>query len=82
MNRRRVGEDRGSKEMDGCPLTITIFDNDQSRAQVRMGHSEPHPHYVNISIPGKIQELIADMKNSSASKVNDVQTSTDEYTYV
>jgi hypothetical protein len=21
MNRRRVGEDRGSKEMDGCPLT-------------------------------------------------------------
>jgi hypothetical protein len=22
MNRRRVGEDRGSKEMDGCPLTI------------------------------------------------------------
>jgi hypothetical protein len=23
MNRRRVGEDRGSKETDGCPLTIT-----------------------------------------------------------
>jgi hypothetical protein len=22
MNRRRVGEDRGSKEMDGCPLTL------------------------------------------------------------
>jgi hypothetical protein len=22
MNRWRVGEDRGSKEMDGCPLTI------------------------------------------------------------
>jgi hypothetical protein len=22
MNRRRVGEDRGSKEMDGCPLTV------------------------------------------------------------
>jgi hypothetical protein len=21
MNQRRVGEDRGSKEMDGCPLT-------------------------------------------------------------
>jgi hypothetical protein len=21
MNRRRVGEDRGSKETDGCPLT-------------------------------------------------------------
>jgi hypothetical protein len=21
MNRWRVGEDRGSKEMDGCPLT-------------------------------------------------------------
>jgi hypothetical protein len=24
MNRRRVGEDRGSKEMDGCPLTMLI----------------------------------------------------------
>jgi hypothetical protein len=23
MNRWRVGEDRGSKEMDGCPLTFT-----------------------------------------------------------
>jgi hypothetical protein len=22
MNRRRVGEDRGSKEMDECPLTV------------------------------------------------------------
>jgi hypothetical protein len=22
MNRWRVGEDRGSKEMDGCPLTL------------------------------------------------------------
>jgi hypothetical protein len=25
MNRRRVGEDRGSKEMDGCPLTVKIY---------------------------------------------------------
>jgi hypothetical protein len=24
MNRRRVGEDRGSKEMDGCPLTALV----------------------------------------------------------
>jgi hypothetical protein len=23
MDRGRVGEDRGSKEMDGCPLTST-----------------------------------------------------------
>jgi hypothetical protein len=23
MNRWRVGEDRGSKEMDGCPLTTS-----------------------------------------------------------
>jgi hypothetical protein len=22
MNKGRVGEDRGSKEMDGCPLTV------------------------------------------------------------
>jgi hypothetical protein len=25
MNRGRVGEDRGSKEMDGCPLTIPLL---------------------------------------------------------
>jgi hypothetical protein len=25
MNRWRVGEDRGSKEMDGCPLTLIIY---------------------------------------------------------
>jgi hypothetical protein len=25
MNRWRVGEDRGSKEMDGCPLTTSYF---------------------------------------------------------
>jgi hypothetical protein len=24
MNRWRVGEDRGSKETDGCPLTMTL----------------------------------------------------------
>jgi hypothetical protein len=24
MNRWRVGEDRGSKEMDGCPLTVLL----------------------------------------------------------
>jgi hypothetical protein len=24
MNRRRVGEDRGSKETDGCPLTAMV----------------------------------------------------------
>jgi hypothetical protein len=23
MNKGRVGEDRGSKETDGCPLTVT-----------------------------------------------------------
>jgi hypothetical protein len=26
MNRWRVGEDRGSKEMDGCPLTLSQSD--------------------------------------------------------
>jgi hypothetical protein len=25
MNKGRVGEDRGSKEMDGCPLTLLSF---------------------------------------------------------
>jgi hypothetical protein len=27
MNRRRVGEDRGSKETDGCPLTDTSWEH-------------------------------------------------------
>jgi hypothetical protein len=27
MNRGRVGEERGGKEMDGCPLRVTIFDS-------------------------------------------------------
>jgi hypothetical protein len=25
INKGRVGEDRGSKEMDGCPLTNMIY---------------------------------------------------------
>jgi hypothetical protein len=25
MNRGRVGEERGGKEMDGCPLTVRAF---------------------------------------------------------
>jgi hypothetical protein len=53
-------------------LAITIYNDDHSQARVHIGHSEPHPHYVDISIPVKIQELITDMKNSSASKVNGV----------
>jgi hypothetical protein len=27
MDRGRVGEDRGSKEMDGCPLTAYVHSN-------------------------------------------------------
>jgi hypothetical protein len=33
MNRRRVGEDRGSKETDGCPLTVT-----DAHPEHRSGH--------------------------------------------
>jgi hypothetical protein len=44
MNKGRVGEDMGSKEMDGCPLTITQFlltknqisEAEQSRAFIRV----------------------------------------------
>jgi hypothetical protein len=25
MNRGRVGEERGGKEMDGCPLTVSFY---------------------------------------------------------
>jgi hypothetical protein len=38
MNRWRVGEDRGSKEMDGCPLTLAtlvdLFCTDVSAADM------------------------------------------------
>jgi len=51
-------------------LSITIADNEYSRARVRMQHSEAHPHYTDISLPEKIQALIMEMKNSSASKVS------------
>jgi hypothetical protein len=44
-----------------------------------MGNSEAHPHYVDISIPVKIQELIAEMKNSSASKVSHGCAPTNEH---
>jgi hypothetical protein len=43
MNRRRVGEDRGSKEMDGCPLTL-----DNSQLKGMYDHAKPnsiHPQY-------------------------------------
>jgi hypothetical protein len=29
MNRGRVGEERGGKEMDGCPLTLLIPQSSQ-----------------------------------------------------
>jgi hypothetical protein len=43
MNRWRVGEDRGSKEMDGCPLT----DEDRLNAYrtACQNHAEDRPQY-------------------------------------
>jgi hypothetical protein len=38
MDRGRVGEDRGSKETDGCPLTVEEDDDDgddEGMAEVR-----------------------------------------------
>jgi hypothetical protein len=39
MNRRRVGEDRGSKEMDGCPLTADVVVIDLLDQQGKGGES-------------------------------------------
>jgi hypothetical protein len=36
MNRGRVGEERGGKETDGCPLTFTY---DLRHVKVQMGSS-------------------------------------------
>jgi hypothetical protein len=33
MDRGRVGEDRGSKETDRCPLTIRVFSQDPDTQQ-------------------------------------------------
>jgi hypothetical protein len=48
MNRGRVGEERGSKETDGCPLTVTL--------------DTPHQHilifnYLVKSVPRDINTL-------------------------
>jgi hypothetical protein len=32
MNRGRVGEERGSKEMNGCPLTVPLHQTADVRA--------------------------------------------------
>jgi hypothetical protein len=43
MDRGRVGEDRGSKETDGCPLTVsqagelTIWYDDDARKWLTLG---------------------------------------------
>jgi hypothetical protein len=40
MDRGRVGEDRGSKETDGCPLTVVNYrDIDEKRRLPRGGQS-------------------------------------------
>jgi hypothetical protein len=31
MNKGRAGEDRGSKETDGCPLTVSMYINAQCK---------------------------------------------------
>jgi hypothetical protein len=33
MNRGRVGEERGSKEIDGCPLTVPAPELSMSQAR-------------------------------------------------
>jgi hypothetical protein len=45
MNKGRVGEDRGSKEMDGCPLTIAPPLDQVLQAVVT--HSAIH-YYLNL----------------------------------
>jgi hypothetical protein len=36
MNRWRVGEDRGSKETDGCPLTVMDTQDESSELRRRL----------------------------------------------
>jgi hypothetical protein len=31
MDRGRVGEERGSKETDGCPLTLNVYLREQGK---------------------------------------------------
>jgi hypothetical protein len=49
MDRGRVGEDRGSKETDGCPLTDTVLDvptGNASRGILSIGKN-----YLSLRIP-------------------------------
>jgi hypothetical protein len=45
MNRWRVGEDRGSKEMDGCPLTVgdIVVIANQTKMTFQFGGQECFP---------------------------------------
>jgi hypothetical protein len=43
INKGRVGEDRGSKEMDGCPLTPPLFMNNKKFSPTRIVSYKPLP---------------------------------------
>jgi hypothetical protein len=55
MNRRRVGEDRGSKETDGCPLTAPpahpVLPSAQPPPTLQWGGSKfPYMYIMNSKI--------------------------------
>jgi hypothetical protein len=48
MDRGRVGEDRESKETDGCPLTLLLLFWNQYRAFILLYKCPMRPYTLNI----------------------------------
>jgi hypothetical protein len=56
MDRGRVGEDRGSKETDGCPLTVALKSYACKCVDVKQLQGEER-QVVIVSLPGPVVSL-------------------------
>lgn len=50
-------------------LYITVPDDRTLPVRVRMTHEEAHPHYTDISLPERVQDLIIEMKSSPVHQI-------------
>jgi hypothetical protein len=56
MNRGRIGEERGSKEMDGCPLTAGVVVKHTTNMITHAANAQsptPHAHTTNAQTAEK-----------------------------
>jgi hypothetical protein len=78
VNRWRVGEDRGSKETDGCPLTVKWKGYDKSHNQWEVHtqlHAKPKIVQFHCKNPGAAHDINAAIFNSIPFTRADLATS-------